>query len=157
MMATAHTLVAGAIAANVGNPALALPLAFASHFLLDSIPHWDFGTNWRKRTKLSTGVFAITDTVVGLTAAWIFFSNTVPPLILAACLILSLVPDWLEAPWYIFFADQKHTGPKINATPLEKMTYGVYTLTNTTHTKAPFPWGLISQIATVTFFLLVLR
>jgi hypothetical protein len=157
MMATAHTLVAGAIAAKVGNPALVLPLALASHFLLDSIPHWDFGTNWRKRSKLATGTFAIADTLIGFGLAWALFSNNVPPLLLASSLILSLIPDWLEAPWYIFFADPQHKGPKTNATMLEKLTYGVYKLTNKAHTKGSFPWGVISQIATVTFFLLVLR
>lgn len=156
-MATAHTLVAGAIAAKIGNPALALPLAFASHFVLDSIPHWDFGTNWRTRTKFATGMFAIIDTIVGLSLAWVLYAHKVPPLLLGSCLILSVIPDWLEAPWYIFFADHNHKGPKTNATSLEKLTYGVYKLTNKAHTKATFPWGLISQIATVTFFLLVLR
>lgn len=156
-MATAHTLVAGAIASNIGNPTLVLPLALASHFILDSIPHWDFGTNWRKRSKLSTGIFAIADTVVGLTLAWIVYAQTVSPLLLAATLIISLLPDWLEAPWYIFFANQNHKGPKANASIIENACYGVYKLTNKAHTKAPFPWGLISQIATVTFFVLVLR
>ncbi|MFZ2024924.1 MAG: hypothetical protein WAV51_01400 [Microgenomates group bacterium] len=157
MMATAHTLVAGAIAAKIGNPALALTLAFSSHFILDSIPHWDFGTNWRKRTKTATGLFAIADTLFGLGLAWTLYANAVPPLLLAATLLLSILPDWLEAPWYIFFADPNHKGPKTNATYLEKLCYGVYTLTNKAHTKATFPWGLISQIITVTFFLLVLR
>lgn len=156
-MATAHTLVAGAIAAKIGNPALALPLSFASHFILDSIPHWDFGTNWRKRTKFATGAFAIVDTVVGLSLAWIIFAPKVQPLLLAGCLLLSVIPDWLEAPWYIFFANANHKGPKANAGLFEKMFYGVYKLTNKAHTRGTFPWGVISQIATVTFFLLVLR
>lgn len=156
-MATAHTLVAGAIAAKVGNPALVLPLALTSHFILDSIPHWDFGTNWRKRTKFATGGFAIADTLFGLGIAWILYADTVPPLLLAATLILSVLPDWLEAPWYIFFADPHHIGPKPHATFFEKALYGVYKLTNKAHTKGTFPWGLITQVVTVTFFLLVLR
>jgi len=157
MMATAHTLVAGAIAAKVGNPALALTLAFSSHFILDSIPHWDFGTNWRKRTKLATGTFAIFDTTIGFILAWVLFSGSVPPLLLLGCLVLSVIPDWLEAPWYIFFADPNHKGPKTNAGILETMCYGVYELTSKVHTRGTFPWGVFSQIATVTFFLLVLR
>ena len=157
MMATAHTLVAGAIAAKVGNPALALTLAFSSHFVLDSIPHWDFGTNWRKRTKLATGTFAILDTSVGFILAWILFAPSVPPYLLLGCLVLSVIPDWLEAPWYIFFADPNNKGPKPNAGLFEKACYGIYTLTSKVHTRGSFPWGVFSQIATVTFFLLVLR
>ena len=157
MMATAHTLVAGAIAAKVGNPALALTLAFSSHFILDSIPHWDFGTNWRKRTKLATGTFAIIDTTIGFILAWVLFAGSVPPYLLLGCLVLSVIPDWLEAPWYIFFADPNNKGPKTNAGLLEKACYGVYKLTSKVHTRGSFPWGVFSQIATVTFFLLVLR
>lgn len=156
-MATAHTLVAGAIATKGGDPALALTLSFASHFLLDSIPHWDFGTNWRKRTKGTTGIFAILDTTVGFALAWILFSPTVAPLLLLGCLFLSVLPDWLESPWYIFFADPNHKGPKTNAGVLERLCYGVYALTNKVHTRGTFPWGLFSQIATVTFFLLALQ
>lgn len=156
-MAIAHTLVAGAIAAKVGSPSLALPLALASHFILDSIPHWDFGTNWRKRTKFATGAFAIADTVIGLSLAWFIFAPKVAPLLLAGCLLLSVIPDWLEAPWYIFFVNEKHIEPGKNAGYIEKFFYGVYTTTNRLHNKAPFMWGCISQIATVTFFLLVLR
>jgi hypothetical protein len=157
MMATAHTLVAGAIAANFGSPILAPILALGSHFLLDSIPHWDFGTDWKKRTKRATGVFAIIDTVIGFSLSYILFHTRVPSLILIPCLILSVLPDWLEAPWYIFFANPKHHGLKPHAQPIEKIFYGFYTLTNRFHSKAPFPWGLISQIVVVTLFLLVLQ
>lgn len=157
MMATAHTLVAGAIAVKIGDPVLASSLAFASHFVLDSIPHWDFGTSWRKRTKLSTGLFAIADTVFGVGLAWVLFSKHANPFLLAACLVLSLLPDWLEAPWYIFFADPHHVGPKKNAGIIEKLTYAMYKTTNKAHTKAPYPWGILSQIAVVIFFLLLVR
>jgi hypothetical protein len=157
MMATAHTLVAGAIAAKVGSPMLALPLALTSHFILDSIPHWDFGTNWRKRTKTVTGMFAIVDTVVGFTAAYLMFHTRVPSIVLIPSLILSVLPDWLEAPWYIFYANPNHVGPKDHASLLERLAFRLYKVTNVAHSKAPFPWGLISQILTVTFFLLLLK
>ena len=156
MMAMAHTLVAGAIGVSVQDPILAPTLSLASHFLLDSIPHWDFGADWRKRTKLTTGVFALFDTFFGLAIAYILYHTSVPLFILLSSLILSLLPDWLEAPWYIFFADPKRIGSKAHASILEKVCYGFYKLTNFAHAKAPFPWGFITQIATVTFFLLLL-
>ena len=156
-MATAHSLVAGAIAAKIGNPMLALPLSLASHFILDSIPHWDFGTNWRKRTKAVTGIFAVADTVVGFTIAFFLFHTRVSSFILIPSLILSVLPDWLEAPWYIFFADQNRIGPKPHAPVLEKISYSFYKLTNRAHSKASYPWGLITQVLTVIFFLLILK
>ncbi len=41
MLSTQHLLVGAVIVKTIPNPLISLPLAFASHFLLDSIPHWD--------------------------------------------------------------------------------------------------------------------
>src|SRR3990167_2352233 len=40
MTATNHTLTGAVIALTLKNPALAVPLAFVSHFVLDAIPHF---------------------------------------------------------------------------------------------------------------------
>lgn len=40
MTATNHVLAGAVIAAAVHQPAIALPLAFLSHFLLDALPHY---------------------------------------------------------------------------------------------------------------------
>ena len=42
MIITPHFLVGAAIATNIPNPILGLPLAFLSHFFLDFIPHRDY-------------------------------------------------------------------------------------------------------------------
>lgn len=157
MTATAHALVAGAIANRLGNPYLAIPLAFCSHFVLDSIPHWDFGTNWRNRSKNATGAFAIFDTVLGLTVAYFIFAAKQPGIPLLLTLIVSVLPDWLEAPWYIFFANHTKTEPSKNAGFFEKLTFRIYKLENRFHSKAQAPLGIITQVATVAFFLLLLK
>jgi len=41
MLTTPHILVGGAIGKQVKSPYAALPLAFASHFMLDAVPHVD--------------------------------------------------------------------------------------------------------------------
>lgn len=41
MLSTPHLLVGAAIVKVIPVPAVSLPLAFLSHFVLDSIPHWD--------------------------------------------------------------------------------------------------------------------
>jgi hypothetical protein len=41
MLSTPHLLVGAAIVKAIPNPALSLPLAFLSHYALDTIPHWD--------------------------------------------------------------------------------------------------------------------
>ena len=43
MVLSTHVITGGAVATLApGNPALGFILGFASHFLLDSIPHWDY-------------------------------------------------------------------------------------------------------------------
>ena len=84
MTATAHALVAAAIARAVPNPYLAIPLAITSHFIMDAIPHWDLGADWRSRPKNITGALAIAETVLGITLAYFLFRGKVEtPLLLS--------------------------------------------------------------------------
>lgn len=157
MTATAHTLVAGAIAQAIPDPIIAPILALTSHFIMDSVPHWDFGTEWRSRSKFATGAIAITDTVVGLTLGFLIFRNSTPALPLTLSLFASILPDWLEAPWYIFFASQNRIGPKKGAKIFEKFLYSIYQVQNKLHSKAKFPLGAITTVTTVLFFFLLLK
>ena len=43
MISLNHVLTGTAIGLSVKNPILTAPLAFLSHFLLDAIPHYDYG------------------------------------------------------------------------------------------------------------------
>ena len=128
MTATAHALVSGAIVASVHNPAIALPLVLASHFFMDAVPHWDFGTNWRGRSKATTGAIAIADTILGFTLAYFVFGGKVAIPILFLAVALGNLPDWLEAPYYIFFAKHDKKGLKQNCSFLERLTYKIYKL-----------------------------
>ena len=156
MTATAHALVSGAIVASIPNPFLSIPLAFASHFVMDTVPHWDVGTNWRNRSKSKTGAVAIVDTILGFSLAYFMFSGKVEGAILFFAMIAGNLPDWLEAPWYIFFAHPKKSEPAKNAGLSERLAYAIYKTENVFHAKARAPFGILTQIATVGFFLLLL-
>lgn len=157
MTATAHALVAAAIARAVPNPYLAIPLAITSHFIMDAIPHWDMGTDWRKRSKALTGALAIGETALGITLAYFLFRGKVETPLLLSTIFASELPDWLEAPWYIFFARNNTKGVSGNAGFWERVSYRIYRRENIIHAKANLPFGLISQIVTVAFFLLLLK
>lgn len=157
MTATAHALVAGAIATKFPDPLTASILAFTSHFIMDAIPHWDMGTHWRLRSKYTTGLLAIAETLMGITVAYLVFGGKVGLPLLTTVVFLSLLPDWLETPWYIFFASRTHDEPKKNARLWERLSYRIYKLENVFHTKANFPFGLITQIVTVAFFFVLLK
>lgn len=157
MTATAHALVSGAIASRFTDPATASLLALTSHFVMDSIPHWDFGTNWRDRPKHKTGMFAIVETTVGVAVSYYFFGRHLPLVLWASAVFFSLIPDWLETPWYIFFAHQKKHGPSNHAGVLERVAFAFYKIPNVFHSKAQLPLGVITQVATVAFFLFLLK
>ncbi len=157
MTATAHALVAGAIASKVTDPTSIIFLSLASHFIMDSIPHWDVGTNWRSRAKHVTGILAIGETVMGITIAYLFFGAKVSFPLLTVAIFFSLVPDWLETPWYIFYSHQKKQEPGRSAGMWEKFWYRVYKLENVFHTKAFAPFGIVTQVVTVIFFLILLK
>lgn len=157
MTATAHALVAGAIVSRFPDPVIASLLAFGSHYIMDSVPHWDFGTNWRGRSKATTGALAIVDTACAFTVAYILFAGKVGVVPVTMVAIAALLPDWAETPWYIFFAHQKKHEPGPQASMWERLAYTIYKFPNIFHAKAQFPLGLFTQIATVAFFLFLLK
>jgi hypothetical protein len=157
MIATVHALVGGAIAAKTQDPLLALPLSLISHFMLDAVPHWDFGTNWKKRSKAATGAIAITETLFGIGLSFVLFSPKVHPLLLLASIAAAELPDWIEAPWYIFFAKHDGSRPGPDAPALQRFLYGLYAFQNQFHTRAALPLGIITQVIAVGFFMLALR
>lgn len=157
MTATAHALVAGAIASKFSDPVTASGLALFSHFIMDSVPHWDFGTNWRNRPKAATGTVAIFETILGMAVAYWFFNQHVPLPLLGITVVASIIPDWLETPWYIFFATAQKHAPAKSASFWEKLCFTIYKTENIFHAKAELPLGIITQVVTVAFFLLLLR
>ncbi|EKD62917.1 MAG: hypothetical protein ACD_52C00020G0004 [uncultured bacterium] len=108
MLETPHVAVAAAIAAKIPNPFISLPLALASHFLLERVPHWNphlmtetkkFG----KPTSASAKIIALdvaASLVTGFSVASASAQNTSHYfLILSACL-LSVLPDLVESPYF---------------------------------------------------------
>lgn len=157
MTSTAHALVAGAIARHFPDPVTASILALCSHYVMDSVPHWDFGTNWRERPKYITGIIAIADTIIGIGLSYIVFGRSLPFSLWAITVVSSVLPDWLETPWYIFYASNAKHGPAKNASLLEKISYAFYKLPNVFHSKAKLPLGIVTQIVTVIFFMVLLK
>jgi hypothetical protein len=101
-------MVGAAIATKVVNPALALPLALGSHFLLDRIPHWNphLFTETQKLGQPSQKSTTIAYVDVGLALGLGLFvasryTNNPPMvvLILTSCL-LSVLPDLVKWPYY---------------------------------------------------------
>lgn len=106
MLETPHALVAAAIAAKIPNPVISLPLAFASHFVLDMTPHWNphINTELKRDGKVSNKSIAIIGLDLGLTtvSTLAIASTSSTPLILLFAAFLGMLPDIIEAPYFFF-------------------------------------------------------
>lgn len=110
MLQTPHVVVGTAIAIKVGNPALAIPLALMSHFVLDRVPHWNPHTYTEAikygLPKKNTIVLTIIDIgialILGLWIASLFLPNYPTALIILTCAFASVAPDIAKYPFFVF-------------------------------------------------------
>lgn len=143
MTATAHVLVGGLIAASTPNPILGISLAFASHPLLDMVPHWDLGWGWRKKTKIKLFIQASCDLALGFILAYFLFGRNVPFWYFLACILASVILDIAEIPYWFFNWKFGFFG-------------WVYRFQSSIQGKLKAPWGLLTQAATIIVLFLLL-
>ena len=135
MTATGHAIIGTVIAAKVGNPALAIPLAFASHFLADALPHWDTGYHRGNKTKNIFFIQSAIDVFVGFFVSFVLLQVFFPTTNLFYAffmIIIAQLPDWLTAP-YLFL--------NLKIPPFTWM----YNLQKIFDTHLGMPWGVINQ------------
>lgn len=95
MRAINHALTGAVIGLSVAEPAIALPAAFFSHFVCDTIPH--FGSPKVEVGSRRFTVFLIVDALLCVAlVAWIFFSGSPNWWLASACAFLAASPDFLE-------------------------------------------------------------
>ncbi len=136
MTATAHALIGASIAAKITNPLLGIPIAIISHFAADLVPHWDAGTNHRQKSVNRLRAEAALDVLMGFALAFLIFRNLVDPVYLFVMIISAQLPDWLEAPSWMF---------NIKVPPFSWMDF----LGHKLQTRMQLPWGLITQVVVV--------
>ncbi|GEM_PF-306532 len=143
--ATAHALIGGAIAASTAtNPALGITLSAISHPIADLVPHWDFGIGWRKKSKVILLVQSLADLGLGVSLAFLLFGNTTNHLYLFLCILISESWDILQMPYLLF----NWKFPPFST---------FYRFGHRTNGKAKMPWGIVTQVASVTGLVLALR
>lgn len=103
MLETPHVALGVAIAVAIPNPLISIPLAFASHFALDMVPHWNphINTEMKKYGKLTNPTLFIiaVDLALALLLT-IFIGKTNPYIYLAS--FMSILPDIAEGPYFLF-------------------------------------------------------
>src|SRR3990172_6018337 len=136
MTATAHALIGASIALKVTNPLLGIPIAILSHFIADLIPHWDAGTNHKKKSLTRLKMEAAADVLLGFLLAYLIFWKFVDPEYLFVMIIAAQLPDWLEAPSWMF-------GFKVP--PFSWLDW----LGHKLQSRMQLPWGLVTQVIIV--------
>jgi len=141
MTATGHAIIGTVIAAKIGNPTLAIPIALTSHIVGDLIPHWDTATNRTKKTfkKLFTHTFI--DVILGFILSYLIIILFFPKtnfFYTFFIIIVSQFFDWATAPYYFF---------KI------KVFKWAYSLQKNFDNNLNLPWGLVTQIVFVALIL----
>lgn len=145
MTATAHALIGGAIAASTGNnPALGISLSAISHPIVDMIPHWDFGLGWKKKNKILLFLQASGDLIFGVVITFLIFGKLTNPFYLLICIFMSESWDIMQMPYLLF--NWKFFPFNI-----------FYKFGHQTNCKAKMPWGILTQIGTVSGLMLALR
>lgn len=134
MTATGHAIIGTIIAAKIGNPALAVPIAIASHIAFDAIPHWDTATNRRKKSFKKLFIDSSIDVILGFILSYLLIVLFFPKTNIAYAflmIIASQFPDWATAPYYFF---------KIKAF---KWAYSFQKLFDR---DLDAPWGIVTQV-----------
>lgn len=143
MTATSHAIIGTIIAVKIGNPALAIPIAIASHIVADTIPHWDTATNKSKKTFRKMFVDSFFDVAIGFILSYLlvflFFPGTNLGYVFVI-IIASQLLDWITALYYFFH---------IKAF---KFAYSFQKLFNN---DLDLPWGLITQIILIALLLVL--
>lgn len=152
MLETPHVFIGAAIASKIPNPLIAIPLAFASHFIMEMIPHWNPHLNsetekFGQPTRRSTVITAI-DSTLALTAGSFIAYQALPDIgqaiLILACSFASVLPDVLEGPYFFL---------KMRTTWIKKWIAFQKSLQNDT---TAF-WGLLTQLATIAAIIFWLR
>jgi len=111
MLELVHATAGGIIAYKIGSPLLSLPLAFLSHFVLDTLPHWNpnLSREKKKQGRISTKTMFVVffDCLIGLFLGLKIASLALPDVNKAIFVIFGcfagILPDLVEAPYLIKF------------------------------------------------------
>lgn len=139
MTATGHALVGTVIAAKVGNPALAIPIALASHFLCDALPHWDTGHGRENQTKTRFVTATVIDVLLSFILAYLLIVLFFPATNLLYAFIIIIIcqlPDWLTVPY--LFLNWKFA-------PFN----WIYEIQKRFDSSIGLPWGFVNQVVAI--------
>jgi len=95
-----HVLSGAVIALAIRHPWVAIPVAVASHFLLDMMPHFG-GVPWFESWNKKMALVAVSDVLLSIAClATIMAAFPTSVWLILACAIGATLPDW---PWVLHY------------------------------------------------------
>ena len=95
MQALNHVVFGSLIAVTINQPILAIPLAFGSHFIMDTIPHYGSDPKAPRGSNLYYARI-VGDALASILIILFFLSLRPPnPMLLIVCSIAAVMPDFL--------------------------------------------------------------
>ncbi|MBP6882027.1 MAG: hypothetical protein KBC15_00545 [Candidatus Levybacteria bacterium] len=104
MTATGHAIIGTSLAAIIPNPLIGIPVAILSHVFADAFPHWDTGTNMKKKSKAEFVIGSFIDLGLSFFFPFILYVYLFPQTSLLYIYIMVIAAqgfDWASAP-YLF-------------------------------------------------------
>lgn len=145
MTATGHALIGVALAAAIPDPRIGIPVAILSHVAADAFPHWDTGTNMRKKSRKTFVIQSFIDLGISLIVPFIVVAMLFPSLNTLYAYIMVIAAqgfDWATAP-YNFLG--WHFAP---------FTWFQWMQKSFDH-RLDKPWGIVGQVALILLLFLV--
>ncbi len=104
MLELPHVLVGAAIATAIPDPRISLPLALASHFITDYVPHWNPHLNTELKTtgkvSVRSKIIVMTDASLALVVGTYLATRSGHFIIIMLACFLAVAPDVAEIPYY---------------------------------------------------------
>lgn len=144
MTATGHAIIGTVIAAKIGNPYLAVPIAVLSHIAADAFPHWDTGTNKKKKSHTAFFAQSLLDLGLSFLLPYLLVITFFPDTNLVYLYIIVFAAqffDWASVP-YVFF---NWKFPPFN---------WPYNFQISFDNRLDKPWGIITQAAALLFLII---
>lgn len=104
MTGTGHAIIGTVLAAQFSNPVIGIPVAILSHLAADAFPHWDTGTNMKKKSRQALWIQSLLDVGISMIVPFFLIQYIAPEtnlVYLYTMVIAAQLFDWGAFP-YVF-------------------------------------------------------
>lgn len=115
MRAINHSLTGALIGLTISQPVIAIPLALASHFVLDAVPHFDITKNKKQwiASKRFRYLLYLDAALCFMLVVTLFANQPVNWLLASVCAFVAAAPDLISIDYYRHVLGRKKWQPSL--------------------------------------------